>query len=279
MCLPAGPGTSSRPNSAGAGNRSLTQQVSFNHQQRQSWEKPVMEHINMAAANEGRAKIDKLTVKVLKDALHGRLIDGKPWKPGCKTKDQLISDYRRWLQLPDKENMQTDINQLTGAASWRPSISTGGSDCSTAADAAAIEASTSSSPTRRVYPLKLPTVSSSPDPSPRGANGKGWGTARTAAGTAGATRRLVSPIQVAALKHPPLRQPMSAGTSPMGSPTGRDYRGALMMGAPQRVAPFGGGVSKSMDGPLRIGRGQAIPEIGTPPSSIKVSLDDQTISH
>lgn len=45
--------------------RNLAAQVSFNHEKRQGWERPVLEHINNRRAGEGKAPVDKLTIQVV----------------------------------------------------------------------------------------------------------------------------------------------------------------------------------------------------------------------
>jgi hypothetical protein len=44
--------------------RNLAAQVSFNHEKRQGWERPVLEDINNRRAGEGLAPVDKLTIQV-----------------------------------------------------------------------------------------------------------------------------------------------------------------------------------------------------------------------
>lgn len=44
--------------------RNLAAQVSFNHEKRQGWERPVLEDINNRRAGQGLAPVDKLTIQV-----------------------------------------------------------------------------------------------------------------------------------------------------------------------------------------------------------------------
>lgn len=44
--------------------RNLAAQVSFNHEKRQGWERPVLEDINTRRAGQGLAPVDKLTIQV-----------------------------------------------------------------------------------------------------------------------------------------------------------------------------------------------------------------------
>lgn len=44
--------------------RNLAAQVSFNHEKRQGWERPVLEDINNRRAGQGMAPVDKLTIQV-----------------------------------------------------------------------------------------------------------------------------------------------------------------------------------------------------------------------
>jgi hypothetical protein len=61
--------TTSAAAAAGAGGgggvtRSLAAQVSFNHEKRQGWERPVLDDINGRRAGQGLAPVDKLTIQV-----------------------------------------------------------------------------------------------------------------------------------------------------------------------------------------------------------------------
>eukprot|EP00878_Enallax_costatus_P034533 GHUV01038295.1.p1 GENE.GHUV01038295.1~~GHUV01038295.1.p1 ORF type:complete len:255 (+),score=56.09 GHUV01038295.1:261-1025(+) len=69
-------------------------QVSFNHEKRREWEKPVLEDINIQRAGQGLPAVDKLTIQVLKDCMTGKELDGKLWVAGAKTRDNLIAEYR-----------------------------------------------------------------------------------------------------------------------------------------------------------------------------------------
>lgn len=60
---------------------------------RREWERPVLAHMNSMLAASGRT-VDNLTVKLLKEHLSGRNIQGAEWRPGNKKKDELIVDYR-----------------------------------------------------------------------------------------------------------------------------------------------------------------------------------------
>ena len=46
------------------------------------------------------------------------MIDGRCFKPGAKTRDQLISQYRKLLGLPEKlaEGLCTNIDRVTGVS-------------------------------------------------------------------------------------------------------------------------------------------------------------------
>jgi hypothetical protein len=44
--------------------RALAAQVSFNHEKRQGWERPVLEAINSQRAGQGLAPVEKLTIQV-----------------------------------------------------------------------------------------------------------------------------------------------------------------------------------------------------------------------
>jgi hypothetical protein len=44
--------------------RNLAAQVSFNHEKRQGWERPVLEDINNRRTGQGMAPVDKLTIQV-----------------------------------------------------------------------------------------------------------------------------------------------------------------------------------------------------------------------
>ncbi|WIA39358.1 hypothetical protein OEZ86_005467 [Tetradesmus obliquus] len=101
-----------------AGGRSLAAQVSFNHEKRRGWERPVLEDINSRRASAGLAAVDKLTIQLLKEAMTGQEIDGRIWTAGAKTKDNLIADYRRMLHLNERVDEETDIDRITGAATW-----------------------------------------------------------------------------------------------------------------------------------------------------------------
>lgn len=46
-------------------------QVSFNHEKRREWEKPVLEDINTQRAGQGLPPVDKLTIQVNDNSLHG----------------------------------------------------------------------------------------------------------------------------------------------------------------------------------------------------------------
>jgi hypothetical protein len=63
-------------------------------QARLDWERPVLEDINRQLAARGQARVTKLTVKLLKEAMAGRTVDGKPIAAGIRTRDQLLSGYR-----------------------------------------------------------------------------------------------------------------------------------------------------------------------------------------
>lgn len=47
-----------------SGARRLAAQVSFNHEKRRGWEKPVLEDINAQRASAGLPAVDKLTIQV-----------------------------------------------------------------------------------------------------------------------------------------------------------------------------------------------------------------------
>jgi hypothetical protein len=47
-----------------AGGRTLAAQVSFNHEKRRGWERPVLEDINARRASAGMPAVDKLTIQV-----------------------------------------------------------------------------------------------------------------------------------------------------------------------------------------------------------------------
>jgi FKBP-type peptidyl-prolyl cis-trans isomerase len=60
----SGAGSGAAAAAAAAVARNLAAQVSFNHEKRQGWEKPVLEDINSRRAGEGLAPVDKLTIQV-----------------------------------------------------------------------------------------------------------------------------------------------------------------------------------------------------------------------
>eukprot|EP00775_Hariotina_reticulata_P005026 gene5026-5268_t len=103
-----------------AATRNLVAQVCFNHEKRRAWERPVLDDINSRITSKGLPPVNKLTIPLLKDMMTGHIIDGKMWVPGNKTKDNLIADYRRMLQLNEREDEDTDsfIHRLTGSATW-----------------------------------------------------------------------------------------------------------------------------------------------------------------
>ena len=51
--------------------RNLAAQVSFNHEKRQGWERPVLEDINNRRAGLGLAAVDKLTIQVNEQGVCG----------------------------------------------------------------------------------------------------------------------------------------------------------------------------------------------------------------
>lgn len=60
-CAGAGAGAGA---TAAAMARNLAAQVSFNHEKRQGWERPVLDDINNRRAGQGLAAVDKLTIQV-----------------------------------------------------------------------------------------------------------------------------------------------------------------------------------------------------------------------
>ncbi|KAI8464754.1 MAG: hypothetical protein J3K34DRAFT_525930 [Monoraphidium minutum] len=87
----------------------------------QAWTAPVLQHINETRAKNGLAPVHKITVKVLKEALEAAVIEGRRFRPGAMTRDQLIEEYRRLLGLPTDlaPCIATDIDRITGVAQWR----------------------------------------------------------------------------------------------------------------------------------------------------------------
>lgn len=62
--------------------RNLAAQVSFNHEKRQGWERPVLEDINNRRAGQGMAPVDKLTIQVGQQGCGGRAeVSGLPGLP------------------------------------------------------------------------------------------------------------------------------------------------------------------------------------------------------
>ncbi|KAF8064520.1 KIN4A [Scenedesmus sp. PABB004] len=108
--------------------RSLTAQVSWNHEKRRGWERPVLDDINARRSAAGLPTVDKLTIRLLKEAMTGQEVDGRPWAAGAKTKDNLIADYRRMLHLNEAVDEETDIDRITGAATWSMPPSPASSD-------------------------------------------------------------------------------------------------------------------------------------------------------
>ncbi|EFJ41236.1 Kif4 type kinesin [Volvox carteri f. nagariensis] len=64
-------------------------------------EAPVLDDINLRRMCAGgpEARLQKLTVAALKEALKGKVIDGQKWVAGSKTRATMIQDYRRMLGL------------------------------------------------------------------------------------------------------------------------------------------------------------------------------------
>lgn len=86
-------------------------------ERRRVWERPVLDSVNKCRAGQGEGPVDKLTVKLLKEHLAGKTVMGKLYKPGARSKDQLICDYRAYLGLQqDEANIKVKLENLSGSA-------------------------------------------------------------------------------------------------------------------------------------------------------------------
>jgi hypothetical protein len=62
--------------------------------------------------------------QVLKEALSSAAINGRRFRPGAMTRDQLVGEYRRLLGLPAQlaEGVTTDIDRVTGVGDARRAL-------------------------------------------------------------------------------------------------------------------------------------------------------------
>ncbi|GAX80469.1 hypothetical protein CEUSTIGMA_g7908.t1 [Chlamydomonas eustigma] len=63
----------------------------------------VLMHFNEARMDNSLACVDRLTVKMLKECLCGKELNGRPWKAGSKTKDQLLMDYEAVYMMQQEQ--------------------------------------------------------------------------------------------------------------------------------------------------------------------------------
>eukprot|EP00798_Chlamydomonas_sp_ICE-L_P008275 gene8275-1544_t len=79
-------------------------------------ERAVLAGINKDKELQGMDRADKLTVKSLKDFLAGKVVQGKQWRAGSKTKDQLIQSCCSFMGLHHPEPLSR-MSSLDSSAS------------------------------------------------------------------------------------------------------------------------------------------------------------------